>query len=233
MKNIKYIIAIFILLISNFAFADEKICLFCDAKGNRIYVKLNEDGVINSIEGNLGDLSLNPITVCKEKNGFHIDSEWSLFQDCFDVYINRDNNKLEVSVKNNKNKEFYRSEVSLNKDNLPTDEFKTISKTTGGYETVTNEKSYSLLPNVKNINGVVYQFFGNSENLAQKFEYKENNVNLYRIMPGDEWQKYLSVEVGNIKSNDIFINLINYMIIYCANSTLGSMMFPVLIELQS
>ncbi len=233
MKNLKYIIFIIILLTSSNAFADEKICLFRDAKGNRINVKLNEDGVISSIEGKLGDLSLNPITVCKEKNGFHIDSEWSLFQDCFDVYINRDNNKLEVSVKNNKNKEFYRTVVTLNKDNLPIDEFKTISKTTGGYETITNEKSYSLLPNIQNINGVVYQFFGNNRNLAQKFVYKENKVDFYRVMPGDEWLKYLSVEVENIKSKDIFTDLINYMIIYCANSTLGTMMFPILVEIQS
>ena len=236
MKNIKCFIASMITFCSCIVFAEQNVTLFRDTNGNKVNVLLNEEGIITSVEGSLSGQYLSPLSIFTEEKEIHIHSKWSLFEDCFDIYLNPDEEKLSVNVKNNKTKEVYSSEIKLNQDNLPCDEFKTIEKNAYGYGTITSEKSYSLLPDIQYTDGIAYYFIGNSkdlwQHLWQKYIYNENHVELYIIMPGDVWRNYLSLEIGNIKSDNTITNIINYIIINCLEESLGTIMFPVLFDME-
>lgn len=231
MVNRTIVLCFMALFYLGMAFADENICLFTSGNNEKINITLNDDGIISSIEGTMSDLFFVPTKITNNGNETLIAIKYS-GDGCFVKKILRKDNFVEIEnlIKNTQ-------EIVINKVNfenrLPYDDYVKIRETNFGYISEFTDSSYSMLPFIENENGIVYEHYVNMKNRNFKYEYNDGTVHISKIIPGNNWQKFLSVKYADLRSKDLLVNLTNYFIIYSYNDIIGTMMFPVLFDLQN
>ena len=202
--------------------------------GETLTVSLNERGIINKIEGSMEEFAFTE-TIIREKGKGEYEIELGgTFINC--IYHNLficDDGVLVVSTDLDTG-EKYKNKITFgNKDYLVKDDFMTIKlNSPTSFESVFNPRPKTVLPRIKFEDNTAYEGGFSMEIIYFKYEYLLNNgkyqVILYEPMPEDGWFSSMKFNIGNIKSENQIVNLVNSIIINLHNESFGCIIFPIL-----
>lgn len=237
----KKIYCISLLLLYGLLFGAENKKIIQDTYGSYIQAVFNNNGIIESIDGTVGKILATPMKIKIENNDtVYLELEYSIYQDCYDIVIKKNGFKIDYTIINFKTKERRKNTIVLDSPNaLMMDDLiqiKNENKTIKSF--YNNDATYSLLPLIRYENNVLIQYYGGTIPLddpgSRKYEYSPDKKNIIcsHIMPGDIFEKFMSVSIFDIKSKDITVNLVNYLILYCYNDMIGTMLLPILFDLD-
>ena len=236
MKKQLLITAIFILGCFNlFAENKENIVLYENVDtGETVTVGFNKKGIINKIEGSMESFSFRDITITEKKeNEFEIKLGYTFNRAIYHDIIVRDDSVLVISTdlltgeKTEFNVKFGDNEYFIKDDYAS---INLISPTS--FKCVFDHKLDTIIPTIEFDNNVAYL---NTFNMyARGFKYKYHlNKGKYKIIfygqyPEEGWDYHNTFNIGNIKSKDQIVNLVNSIILNMHNDIIGCMMFPIL-----
>lgn len=236
-----YLIFAINFVISANVFSEQHKVLLTDHCGKSVQVVLDDTGIVKSISGIVGNLSETKLSIFISEKSVNIHRTTSA-DGCFDIQLQLHNDFIEVT------KSFVKSEHFKPRDNLSYNIFFDINDTSylkddfidirkDCNESIFSEPPKdSFLPHIKYDNGILYQHLGISMTGKASFKYNysadKKEIICSKIMPGDNFEEFLSVTASTIKSENIGINVINYLILYCYNNQIGTMVFPLLFDLN-
>ena len=231
----------FILMLINLPIYGIEKKIIQDNNGQFIEAVFNDFGIIESLKGTVSNYYPDDELSCKLNDDVVFIQKSMSGDGCYNIEIKYFEKKLIVTkiFEENKRRDnlTYTISFDTNNDYFIRDDFVTIKKNEIKSE-IPVSHSDSYLPMLKYKDNICIQYFGKKmpedDVGSRKYVYSSDkrSVECYEIMPGDVWQKYMTATVFDFKSEDIAINLINYIILYNYDYQLGVMLFPILFDLD-
>lgn len=239
--KIRYLFIYLLVLFSGTILNAKELKIVQDNEGKLITATFNKQGIIESLKGQVSEYYVDDeLTSLQNDNIVKIHKSMS-GDGCYNIEIKYFEKKLIATkiFEENKRRDnlTYTISFDTNNDYFIRDDFVTIKKDEIKSE-IPVSHSDSYLPMLKYKDNICIQYFGKKmpedDVGSRKYVYSSDkrSVECYEIMPGDVWQKYMTATVFDFKSEDIAINLINYIILYNYDYQLGVMLFPILFDLD-
>lgn len=227
------VICLLLGVLASHLMAGEKVTIVKDREGKEIQVSFSSTGIIESIGGTVGVISPTPLTITMNLNFIKIYRKYSRDK-CFNIQIERKADCLGIT-KTFLNKETLSYDIKFNHNgNILDDGIIAIKEQDSIIKSFFEPKANSFLPCLEYIDGVVYQLYKEMDNRNFKYEYfdeRKKEVACSQILGGYIWEQFMIVTLKDIKNNDKLVNLINYLILYCYDSIVGTIYFPLLVDL--
>lgn len=240
MNKKKLIFCICILVCITKISADPKI-IIQDCDGKNITATFTEEGIIETINGEIGNYSCTPLTITFPENAINIKLKYCS-DGCYNIKLRNMDSYVELTKIFTENKVFkkrddltYNINFEQGKNYLVKDDYIIIDKVSK--KSIVTDATESYLPMIQYNENECIQYFGktiNDDSIgSRKYTYSpdKKSIECYKIMPGDYWENYLTATISDFKSKNQSINLINYIILYNYDYQLGAMLFPYLFDL--
>ena len=239
----KFVFMLSMILFFNIAVSAEDIVLIKSDLEEPMVVNLNENGIITSITTTYKNLSYTDLIIKTDKpDEFAIHMKAS-GDGCFDIDLKKNKSTVTVTKHFISNQYFApRDDLSYEisfaeKDFILKDPYVSIDKKL--LKSFYSNSKDSFLPKIKYANGILYQCYGVTPPPAnnpgsRKYVYSKDRTKVFcsKIMPGDIWHNFMNLELTDIKSDDVGVNVINYLILYLYNDMIGTLYFPILFDFE-
>ena len=240
----KIFFAVFVLLCTTYVLAIENKTVIQDQDGKSISATFNDKGIITALKGSVDNFSVTSLNISTESNLIRIKMK-SSGDGCFEFTMEPHDTCIKITKIFTEVPGYFPPRDNLtytiyfdkNDKYLLKDDYISIDKVIKTSVISANPKD-SLLPLIKYKNNVLIQYFGVTippdDPGSRKYEYSpdKKNVICSHIMPGDVFEKFMTVSVFDIKSKDITVNAVNYLILHSYNSMIGAILFPILFDLD-